>query len=179
MIPNLRIQAATTDDIKALDQLVNSAYRGDSSRAGWTTEADLLEGIRITENGLQEIIKKPEATLLKAEDEAGNLLGCVYLEQQEDALYLGMLTVKPQLQNSGIGKKLLYAGEDFAKTKGLHKMRMTVISVRNTLIAWYQRHGYQPTGDKLPFPDDPKFGLAKQKLEFIVMEKALTVDLCD
>lgn len=179
MTANLRIKPATTNDIKALDKLVNSAYRGDSSRAGWTTEADLLDGIRITENGLAEILKKPEITLLKAEDEAGNLVGCVCLEQQDDALYLGMLSVNPQLQNSGIGKQLLYAGEDLARTKGLGKMRMTVISVRDTLIAWYKRHGYQPTGLKIPFPNDPKFGLPKQKLEFIVMEKELTGDLQD
>lgn len=174
MKPKLNIQPATTADIKALDQLVNGAYRGDSSRAGWTTEADLLEGIRITENGLKEIFEKTEATILKAEDDAGNLVGCVYLEQKPDVLYLGMLTVNPQLQNSGIGKQLLFAGEDLAKAKGLGKMRMTVISVRHTLIAWYQRHGYQATGEKEPFPNDPKFGLPKQKLEFIVMEKELT-----
>ncbi|OLY93446.1 Predicted N-acetyltransferase YhbS [Cnuella takakiae] len=173
MSTTFTISAATKQDIMELDKLVNSAYRGDSSRAGWTTEADLLDGIRITAAGLNDILNKPGATILKATDQAGALAGCVYLEQQPDAMYLGMLTVNPQLQNSGIGKQLMYAGEDLAKKGGIYKMRMTVISVRDTLIAWYQRHGYHPTGEKQPFPNDPKFGLPKQQLEFIVMEKEL------
>lgn len=179
MIATLNIATATENDIEALHVLVNGAYRGDSSRAGWTTEADLLDGIRITTQGLQELLHKPETTILKATDAAGNLLGCVYLEQQADALYLGMLTVDPQLQNSGIGKQLLFAAEGLAATKGLKTIRMTVISVRAALIAWYQRHGYQETGEKQPFPNDPKFGLPKQPLEFIVMEKKLTGELQD
>jgi ribosomal protein S18 acetylase RimI-like enzyme len=101
-------------------------------------------------------------------------LGMVMLKNQGDGLYLGMLTVAPDLQGGGIGKKLLYASETFAKEHGLPKIIMTVISVRTELVAWYERHGYIRTGEVKPFPmDDPKFGLPKQFLEFVVMEKVL------
>jgi ribosomal protein S18 acetylase RimI-like enzyme len=167
------ISPTTEQDVPALNKLVNSAYRGESSRKGWTTEADLLEGIRTDEEGLRAMVQNPAATLLKYE-EAGNLLGCVYLEKKGDELYLGMLTVSPDAQANGIGKQLLTAAERIAVEKGCNKMTMTVISQRNELIAWYERRGYQKTGETQPFPmDDPRFGLPKQQLEFIVMKKAL------
>jgi len=101
------------------------------------------------------------------------LAGCVYLEQQPDTVYLGMLTVSPLLQAGGIGKQLLQAAEDFAKRNGVDNISMTVISVRHELIAWYERHGYAKTGETKPFPTDPAFGIPKQPLEFIAMKKMI------
>ena len=165
------IRPATLNDVNALEVLINSAYRGESSKKGWTTEADLLGGIRTDKESLKELLLKSNATLLVLESEIG-LAGCVYLEIQGNALYLGMLTVSPELQNAGIGKKLMLAAEGFARQHSLPKITMTVISVRHELIAWYERHGYQKTGERKPFPmNDPKFGLPKQFLEFVVMEK--------
>src|ERR687886_2430148 len=115
------ISPTTEQDVPALNKLVNSAYRGESSRKGWTTEADLLEGIRTDEEGLRAMVQNPAATLLKYE-EAGNLLGCVYLEKKGDELYLGMLTVSPDAQANGIGKQLLTAAERIAVEKGCNKM---------------------------------------------------------
>lgn len=168
-----KIKKATTAHVAALERLVNSAYRGESSRAGWTTEADFLDGVRITNEGLKALLQNPRVTILIIEEPEGSIAGCVELKLEHDALYLGMLTVAPHLQNAGIGKKLLYAAEDWAKKLERTKIRMTVITLRDTLIAWYRRHGYQPTGQKLPFPNDPKFGLPKQQLEFMVLEKQL------
>jgi len=164
---------AAEGDAEALDVLVNRAYRGDASRAGWTTEADLLDGIRTDADGLRQMIRSPQSVILTCRDGDGRLCGCVYLQQQDKKLYLGMLTVDPQLQNKGIGKRLLQAAEEHAHRLGLHSIIMTVITVRETLIAWYERHGYRQTGEKRPFPDDPRFGIPKQPLEFIVMEKTL------
>jgi ribosomal protein S18 acetylase RimI-like enzyme len=164
---------ATVEDISALNILVNSAYRGESSRKGWTTEADLLGGIRTSEKGLLETIQTPKTFILKFSEE-GKILGCVMLLAKENALYLGMLTVSPELQGSGIGKKLLKSAETFAKEKGISKIEMTVISIRFELVSWYERHGYVKTGETKPFPmDNPDFGEPKQYLEFIVMEKWL------
>lgn len=164
---------ATVEDISALNILVNSAYRGESSRKGWTTEADLLGGIRTSEKGLLETIQTPKTFILKFSEE-GEILGCVMLLAKENALYLGMLTVSPELQGSGIGKKLLKSAETFAKEKGISKIEMTVISIRFELVSWYERHGYVKTGETKPFPmDNPDFGEPKQYLEFIVMEKWL------
>jgi ribosomal protein S18 acetylase RimI-like enzyme len=165
------ISKATKKDITALNILVNSAFRGESSKKGWTTEEHLLDGIRTNEELLAESMQEKGTAFLKYV-EAGNILGLVMLKNQKDQLYLGMLTVSPDLQGGGIGKKLLYAAEDFAKKHQLPKIAMTVISVRQELIDWYKRHGYVLTGETQPFPmDNPKFGLPKQFLDFVVMEK--------
>ncbi len=168
-----KIETAGLADIPALDTLVNSAYRGESSKKGWTTEADLLGGQRTDAATLQKMMEEPGAAILKYTDESGLIAGCVYLKEKAGQLYLGMLTVSPELQAKGIGRKLLGAAEGYAKEKGLQAITMTVISVREELIAWYERNGYYKTGATEPFPVDPKFGLPKQALHFIVMEKQL------
>lgn len=165
------ISIVTATDIPALDKLVNSAYRGGSSKKGWTTEADLLDGLRTNPESLKKMIDEPGAIILKYADEKGILLACVYLKIKQDKLYLGMLTVSPELQSKGIGKQLLTAAEAYAKEKDCQKITMTVISVRHELIAWYERHGYRATGETEPFPTDPEFGFPKTPIHFIVLEK--------
>ena len=166
------IKPATLDDIPALDRLVNSAYRGDSSRKGWTTEADLLDGIRTSEASLREMLANTNAAILKyVLDE--QLIGCVYLEQQGDVLYLGMLTVDPEAQAGGIGRQLLEAAETYARDHHCHALRMTVIPQRHELLAWYERRGYQRTGKTEPFPNDPRFGNPRMPLSFIELKKEL------
>ena len=165
------ISPASVKDAPELDQLVNSAYRGDSSRQGWTTEADLLDGTRTDAAAIADIIRSPQHSILKYV-EAGQILGCVEVHTEGDKLYLGMLTVRPHLQEKGIGKVMLTAVEDEARKRGCKAIFMTVISIRKELIDWYVRHGYRHTGEKKPFAfSDPRFGQPKQKLEFIVLEK--------
>jgi ribosomal protein S18 acetylase RimI-like enzyme len=167
------ITTATPQDAVELDALVNSAYRGESSRKGWTTEADILDGTRTDAAAIAELIQTPGTILLKYV-EGKEILGCVELRNQHGKLYLGMLTVKPNLQGKGIGKKLLIAAEEQATKQNCQAVYMTVISVRKELIDWYLRHGYQLTGEKKPFAfNDPRFGQPKQPLEFIVLEKKL------
>lgn len=170
--------AATAADLSDIAALVNSAYRGDSSRQGWTTEADYLGGQRTDADILaRDLAATPTARLLTLRDEAGGpLLGCVWLEPAgEDAWYLGMLTVRPDLQDRQLGRTMLEAAEGHVREQGGRRIRMTVVNVRDSLIAWYGRRGYAPSGERRPFPyDDPKFGEPKRDdLEFIVLEKAL------
>lgn len=167
------ITLATLEDAPELDRLVNSAYRGDSSRQGWTTEADLLDGTRTDAQAIIALIQNPDTTLLKY-TEGNEILGCVELRNEKGKLYLGMLTVRPNLQGKGIGKKLLTAAETEAKKQNCRSIFMTVLSVRKELIDWYIRHGYKLTGDRKPFAfTDPRFGQPKMKLEFAVLEKKL------
>jgi N-acetylglutamate synthase-like GNAT family acetyltransferase len=168
----LNFYVAGENDIEKLDTLVNSAYRGESSRKGWTTEADFLDGIRVDQQGLREMIKDKNSVILIASLD-NKVNGCVYLQQQQDNTYLGMLTVNPELQAKGLGKKILAKAEDWALQQQSKKIIMTVITLRHELIHWYERNGYQTTGEKKPFPDDPRFGIPKQPLEFVVMEKKL------
>ena len=173
MLQTFYFHPATINDVGALSLLVNGAYRGESSKKGWTTEADLLDGIRTDETALQKMIEAPGTIILKCTDESEQLLGCVYLQKKQSSLYLGMLTVAPELQAMGIGKKLLAAAEDQARAMECDTITITVIAVRHELIGWYERHGYRATGDTQPFPKDPSFGIPKQPLHFIVMEKKL------
>ena len=174
MADNLTITIAAKEDIAPIEKLVNSAYRGDSSRKGWTTEADLLDGIRTNKDVLSGMINRGDSIVLKCSNTRNQLVGCVYLQKKEDKLYLGMLTVAPDIQAQGIGKKLLQAAEEYAQTQQCTAITITVISLRQELIKWYERRGYKATGERKPFPsNDPRFGLPKQQLEFIVMEKQL------
>ena len=168
------ITKATFEDVSALNKLINSAYRGESSKKGWTTEANLLEGSRTTEKELTEIIQDKKNTILKF-TENNQIIGSVLLIEKEDQLYLGMLTVSPELQNSGIGKKLMQEAEIHASKLGLSKIVMTVISVREELISWYKRNGYQDTGAREPFPaSDVYDNISNKPLEFMVLEKRIS-----
>ena len=167
------ITTAIPQDAPELERLVNSAYRGDSSRIGWTTEGDLLDGTRTDASAIEDLLRK-NGTLILKYVENGKILGCVELAREAEGLYLGMLTVQPRLQGKGIGKALLKAAEAEAKKQRCSKIFMSVISVRTELINWYLRHGYTDTGRKKPFNfTDPRFGFPKQKLEFVVLEKEI------
>jgi ribosomal protein S18 acetylase RimI-like enzyme len=167
------MRPATSKDISALNKLINSAYRGESSKKGWTTEANILGGIRTSEESLRETIDTKGTTILIDYIDQ-ELVACIQLVEKGEVLYVGMLTVKPDLQNAGLGKKLLKAAEEFAISKRISKLEMTVISDRTELISWYERHGYAKTGETRPFPmGDPKFGEPKKFLEFLVLEKSV------
>ncbi|OSZ77687.1 GNAT family N-acetyltransferase [Chitinophagaceae bacterium IBVUCB2] len=172
----MHILPASIQDIPALTELINSAYRGEASKKGWTTEADLLKGdLRTDVLTLTELLKNTKAVMLKYVPTDGIIAGCVFLEQRERGLYLGMLTVSPQMQAAGIGKKLLAAAETYAKEKGCKSIFMNVITLRTELIRWYERNGYMQTAERVPMPDNPKFGIPTQPLEFVIMEKIISL----
>jgi len=168
-------RAATPADVPALVALVNSAYRGDSSRAGWTTEADLLGGLRIDQPRLTASIAAADNAVLV--HEAGHAIdACVHLQRTGDDCYLGMLTVQPTSQATGLGRAMLAAAEAWA-VEHWHsrRMSMTVIVQRTELVAWYERRGYARTGEQKPFPyGDERWGLpTRPDLAFYVLKKTL------
>ncbi len=172
------IEAAIEADYPAIIELVNAAYRGRGAEESWNIESGILEGTRLTDSLLREdLATKPEAHLLVHRDAAdGTILGTVWLEPAENgAWYLGLFTVRPALQNRQIGRAFLNAAEEFAKEHGAKRITMGVLSVRDTLIAWYERRGYQRTGKMEPFPyGDDRFGKPlRDDLEFTVLEKVL------
>ena len=172
---DLQFRAATSSDIEAIVALVTSAYRGDASRAGWTTEANFLEGNRIDPDVLRADIERPRSQVLLAKSD-GRLLACAHVADEDGAGYFGMFSVVPGLQGGGIGKQVLAECERIVRDDWrLPAMRMTVIDVRDELIAFYQLRGYRRTGITKPFPyGDARFGEPKRDdLRFEVLEKTL------
>lgn len=174
IFPNPQILFATIQDLREILQLLNTAYRGNASKKGWTTEADLIAGeFRTNEENLRQTMELKNSVFLLFKDAESKIVGCVNLQEKENRLYLGMFSVYPELQGAGIGKALLYAAEHYARHCNCKAIFMTVISIRTELIAWYQRHGYAITGESLPFTEDGISGKHLQPLEFCVLEKNL------
>lgn len=166
------IAKANIEDIPQLVALLNSAYRGEGSKQGWTTEADLIAGEQRTDIAtVKEVMDQPGSIILKYTNEEGEIIGTVNLQQHERGLYLGMFAVSPVLQGGGIGKQLLKAADEYAKEVSVATIYMSVVSVRKELIDWYKRHGYAETGERKPFVEDEITGKHLQKLEFITLEK--------
>lgn len=174
---NLTFRPATLADIPALVALVTSAYRGDVSKQGWTTEADMLDGQRIDPEVLRHDIERPRSRVILAERADADgliLLACVHVAEDNGAGYLGMFSVRPDGQGGGIGKQVMREAERYAREDlQLPAMRMTVIDIRDELIAFYERRGYRRTGITKPFPyGDERFGIPKRDdLRFEILEK--------
>lgn len=163
-------------DVPGVVALVESGYRGEVSRGGWTTEADLLGGQRTDEDDVRSCIERDRSCVLLAV-QGDQIVACAHVTVEDDAGYFGMFSVAPKLQRAGVGKAVLAEAERIAREDwGLAVMRMTVIDVRDELIAFYERRGYHRTGTKKPFPyGDERFGIPKRDdLRFEVLEKRLT-----
>jgi GNAT superfamily N-acetyltransferase len=175
-LSDAELKPATEADFPEIVALSNWAYRGTGEVASWTVES-YLEGERTTEAALSaDLAAAPSAQILTWRDEGGELLGHCWLEPAADEVwYLGLLSVRPDRQDQKLGRTLLSAAEDYARARGARRMQMTVINVRDTLIAWYQRRGYALTGATRPFPyGDDRFGKPlRDDLAFVVLERAL------
>ncbi|MBN2574869.1 MAG: GNAT family N-acetyltransferase [Deltaproteobacteria bacterium] len=173
--PAPTIRRATLADVETVVALVHGAYRGDESRAGWTTEADLLDGRRTDRDEVTELLEQPSTRILLAEIGQA-VTGTVLLRNEQSAGYIGMLAVKPTSQARGIGRLLLATAEQMIAAEWqLSVARMTVIRQRADLIRWYARHGYRDTGRREPFPyGNERYGIPRRPdLEFVVLEKSL------
>lgn len=171
----LRFRTAVAADIASIVALVESAYRGDSGRRGWTTESDLLDGQRTDAAEVAALMAKPDSELLLAES-AGALVASCHVERSGEAGYFGMFAVDPAQQAHGVGRAMLEHAEQLALTRwGCRAMVMTVIVQRAELVAWYGRRGYLPTGEFRPFPyGDERFGVPRRPdLRFEVLRKVL------
>lgn len=172
---NTHISIATPEDANSITFLLNSAYRGETSKQGWTTEAHLIAGdVRTNEMSLEQIIKQDNSVVLKYLNEQQKIIGCVNLQKHGSKIYLGMLSVSPQLQGAGVGRALLNAAEEYTGQVNCNTIYMSVISARKELIDWYQRNGYQDTGERKPFIEDDITGKHLQQLTFLVMEKEMS-----
>ena len=176
MVLTFRFAVGLDGEVDALVGLVESAYRGPVSRAGWTTEADLLDGQRTDAAAVRDIIASSTGGMLLAE-EGSHLTGCCQLERRgPNGAYFGMFSVRPPRQGHGVGRAIVHEAERVARDEwGATRMSMTVIRQRGALIAWYERLGYKLTGETQPFPyGDERFGIpTRPDLEFVILAKSL------
>jgi ribosomal protein S18 acetylase RimI-like enzyme len=170
----LTFRPAIMADVERIVALVNSAYRGESSRAGWTTEADLLAGQRTDAEEVGNLISSADSLILLGMN-GEKIIGSVHLQHGKHVAYLGMLVIQPVMQGHGLGKKLMQAAEATAiKMWGVEKMLMYVVTLRHELIAFYQRRGYHRTGKIKEFPQKVRFGIPKVAgLQIELLEKTL------
>lgn len=169
----LDFRAADMTDVAAVVALVESAYRGDSGRRGWTTEADLLDGQRTDSGAVAALLQQPDDCVLLAEM-AGRLVASCHVQRQGEWGYFGMFAVDPLQQRGGVGKQLLAEAERVVRERWhCRAMRMTVIEQRPELLAWYRRRGYRATGEYEPFPyGDERFGIPRRDdLRFAVLTR--------
>ena len=170
---------AVLTDAEAIVKLANMAYRGESSRSGWTTEADILDGLRTTVNEVERLIASQNTIILLYLNDS-ELCGSICLDMTQSAVHIGMFVVNPTLQANGIGKSLLAEAEKLAqRTWVVDKFQMHVITIRHELIAFYERRGYLPTGILSEFPVNPAIWQPKladlqlEALEKIVLTKPI------
>ena len=184
MSPRPAPRPATADDVPAVVALVQAAYRGDASRVGWTTEADLLDGQRADAEMVRALLTARGSVVLLLDDvpggddlaaEGGPLACCHVQERADGSCYVGMLAVRPDAQARGLGRVMLDAAEAHARRAGADRLEMTVIAQRTELIAWYERQGFVDTGERSPFPyGDERFGLPRRPdLEFRHLARSL------
>lgn len=173
----LSFRTADLADVPAIVALVESAYRGDASRQGWTTEADLLDGRRTDADDVGRLISSTSSLILLGVAESGGIVGCCNVQRRsEGRAYFGLFAVSPARQSAGIGGRLLTAAEDWARREwGARTMRMTVLGQRPDLIAWYARRGYLATGETEEWPHrSATFGIPRRDgLYFVTLEKVI------
>ena len=168
------LASAALAEASQLTAFVNRAYRGEEARQGWTTEADLLDGQRIDEPGMRDLLAAPDTAMLLCRSADDKMLGSFHAQIKGPVVYLSMLAVAPAGQGQGVGRFLLSAAENYGRQHGCAISKMTVISVRPELIAYYERRGYHLTGATESFPTDPRYGIPKQPLVLLVLEKPLS-----
>jgi len=173
-MPTLSYRHAALNDVALIVSLVNTAYRGETSKMGWTTEAYILGGQRTDAEEIKRLIEAENSLILLCLKD-GVTIGTAHLKKVDEGAYLGMFTIKPSLQGRGIGKEFLSAAEKTAlETWRMNKITMSVITLRHELIAYYERRGYRRTGMFGAFPGDPRFGIPKvADLQFEYLEKML------
>lgn len=170
----MRFRPAVPADVAAIVSLVNRAYRGVGGARGWTTEEHLVEGLRTESGELLAMMTAPGARFELALDDDGRILGSVHLRHEEvSSCYLGMLSVDPSLQATGVGRALLVRSEEIAREWGCARVRISVFDVRDELLAYYARRGYQPTGNSRAFPETARSRLKVPGLRLVELEKRL------
>lgn len=170
---SMSYQLAQNSDLPQLSSFVNRAYRGDTARQGWTHEADLLDGTRVEASLLAEELARGVSLVMAYE--GSELLGCYHFEMKDaHTAYVGMITVDPLKQGGGLGKQLLENAFARGRSLGAQVIKLTVMSDRLELIAYYERRGFKLTGTEFTFePGDARYGLPKKDLVLLEMSRNL------
>lgn len=169
----LNLGFASLDDVAEVAALIELAYRGPEAAKGWTSEAALLTGPRSSPAEIAQLIGDPDSRFVTAR-RGDRLIGCALIQKRGDGAYFGMFAIQPGEQGTGLGKTMMAQCEMAARELwGARHLKLTVISLRDKLIAWYERRGFRQTGEREPFPFDSATGALRTDFDLIVLEKPL------
>ena len=147
----LELRVACEADAKEIAALVNRAYRPSSKDAGWTHEARLVAGERTTTEQVLSLFHEQSTILLLCL--GPKIVACVHVQGGQSGAYIGMLATDPKLQAQGLGKQILLHGETYAQEHfEASVLKMSVLSSRPELLAFYERRGYVLTGEVEEYP---------------------------
>lgn len=171
--PHLHFDFAGLADVPHVAALIERAYRGPAAAKGWTNESTLLEGPRSSPGEVEQLIRDPDARFVVARD-GDTMVACALIKKSGDGAYFGMFAIDPDRQGGGLGKAMMAQSETSARTLwGARFIKLSVISLRDELIAWYQRRGYVRTGVSEPFPFDTATGALRTDFDLVELNKPL------
>lgn len=175
----LQFRIVCAEDAERIQQLIESAFQADDSRADWVGDMDLASNFHIGVDAILPFITSPESKFLIATDpETGTIVGTIAVTRRDQDARLALLAVDPALHRGGIGRQVVRHAEDYCRrTWGANKLTLNALSNRPALISWYMRFGYQTTGEKTAFPHDrfPDMTLP-EGLHFVELEKGISQD---
>ncbi len=175
IMQNLKFSKLTKDDIKAVVELINKAYRENNPNS-WTSEAHLLSGIRVNEDNINDILEEKNSKIYIAKFE-DKIAGTIQAKLEDEDIHIGLFAVHPDFQSFGVGKKLLeFTEQSSMKLYNADKFKMQVISIRTDLIEFYKRRGYEVTNTFLEFPKSELWNFrTNEELRFVVLEKNIKI----
>ncbi len=148
---SFEMRIAHEADAKEITTLVNRAYRPLPQDAGWTHEAGLVAGTRTTAGQVLSLFRERSVVLLLCVGQ--RIVACVHVQGDPPGACIGMLATDPQLQARGLGKQMLLHAEQYARKHfGASVFRMSILSSRPELLAFYERRGYALTGEVEGYP---------------------------
>ena len=152
------IRVAAAADAAKITSVINAAFR--------IAEGFFVDGPRISQAEVEQLLVKGSFLLAEVDDK---LNACVYVELRGERSYLGLLSVDPSCQKSGLGSVLMLEAENFCRARGSRFMDILIVNLREELPGFYRHRGYVENGTT-PFPEDVP---TKVPCHFINMTKVL------
>ncbi len=154
----ISVRRAHADDSPAIAALVNRAYQ---------VESFFVDGERTNAAEIAEMSRT--GAFLVLEQARGELAAAVFVDSHGDSAYIGMLSVSPDMQGRGLGKRLVRIAEALGEAMGCSSVGLKIVNLREDLGRWYRSLGYEEVGTSEYVRHRP----VKQPCHFIEMRRRL------